>query len=100
MTGKTETEKNKWNREHPYARIRAGSGIYTCENCGKRTRDVIGYHGNRQCKDCTDAGEHLNAIYDNDGTHEKIFGIKADKCEICLRDQNCMAEAKAREKVV
>jgi len=57
----TTTTKNKKNN-----RFAKGSGVYTCINCGKRTRDTGEGAEVRMCKKCYQEAEEENARLDNE----------------------------------
>jgi hypothetical protein len=49
--------------------FRKGSGSYTCEECGKRTRDTgAGEASCNLCRFCYEVNEWVNSV--NDGDHE------------------------------
>lgn len=52
-------------------RFQKGSGVFTCECCGKKTRDVGGNAANGLCGYCLEEGEWENALSDGDITEEE-----------------------------
>lgn len=53
--------------------FRAGSGSYTCEECGKRTRETgSGESSLHLCAFCYEGSEMVNSVMDGDCTLEEV----------------------------
>lgn len=54
-------------------RMQKGSGIYTCEECGKKTRETgDGESWVRMCRRCWDLGGLENSLSDGNITQEEF----------------------------
>lgn len=61
------------NKGQNHSQIQERSGIYTCADCGKRTRDTgRGEAAAGLCANCFDAAETANLVNDGDLTAEEF----------------------------
>ena len=60
--------------------FKRGRGVFTCRDCGKKTRGIANYD-NDCCRKCTEKGEHLNAHYDNQPPIKGGWDCCVDGCE-------------------
>ena len=76
-----------FDRRAQRSRIQAGSGVYTCECCGKRTRETgDGESFCQLCAKCYFEGGLVNEHSDNDGQHDLGPGTPAgphSDCPLC-----------------
>lgn len=60
-----------------YNRFQKGSGAYTCQDCGKLTRDTSGEAGVGLCRNCYEAAEWYNYFQDGEMTEaEFAFNLR------------------------
>ncbi len=64
--------------------FRRGQGAYTCQSCGKLTRDTEGEGGCRLCLDCFNLAGIENSISDN-GAEEAMQSYGAEARAILAR---------------
>ena len=57
--GENSEDISDENMKNRYAHMTTGKGIFTCESCGKKTRDVLGINL-PYCKKCIEKQEHEN----------------------------------------
>lgn len=74
------------NKGQNHSRIQERSGIYTCADCGKRTRDTgRGEASVDLCANCFDAAETANLVNDGDLSAEE-FSIYLKKIDYQGKD--------------